>query len=129
MPKIVIEDDTFPPGGPYSIAVKAGKFIFCGSRWGGVPTTNEKAAPIEVQTRKALTDLKIILEGAEASFEDVIKTTVLMADMNEFPKMNAVYAKFFPIDPPTRSTIGAILPSGVKVAIDLVAYVGDNCTN
>jgi len=125
MVKIVVRGEGMPkPIGPYSPAVKVGSFVFCAGQVGKNPATGEMGTTIEEQTRQALVNLQTILEAAGASLGDAVKTTVFMADMGEFSRMNEEYAKFFPRDPPARSTIGVALPSGIRVEIELVAYVG-----
>lgn len=111
------------PAGPYSPAVKVGNFIFCAGQVGKNPATGEIGATIEEQTRQALINLGSVLEAAGASLSNAVKTTVFMSDMKEFSRMNEEYAKFFPEGPPARSTIGVALPPGIKVEIELVAYV------
>lgn len=124
MTKVVVKSDRIPrPVGPYSPAVKVGNFIFCAGQIGRNPATGHMGTTVEEQTRQALMNLQSVLEAAGASLNDVVKTTVFMADMSEFSRMNSEYAKFFPENPPARSTVGVALPQGVKVEIELVAYV------
>lgn len=124
MAKIIVKGEGIPkPIGPYSPAVKVGSFVFCAGQVGRNPATGEMGTTIEEQTRQALVNLQTILEAAGASLDDAVKTTVFMADMNEFSRMNGEYAKFFPKDPPARSTIGVALPPGIKVEIELVAHI------
>lgn len=124
MAKIIVKGEGIPkPIGPYSPAVKVGSFVFCAGQVGRNPATGEMGTTIEEQTRQALVNLQTILEAAGAWLDDAVKTTVFMADMNEFSRMNGEYAKFFPKDPPARSTIGVALPPGIKVEIELVAHI------
>ena len=125
MTKVAVKGDRIPkPIGPYSPAVKAGSFVFCAGQVGRNPATGEIGTTIEEQTHQALVNLQSILEAAGASLDDAVKTTVFMADMSEFSRMNSEYAKFFQGDPPARSTVGVALPQGMKVEIELVAHVG-----
>jgi len=125
MTKVAVKGDRIPkPIGPYSPAVKAGSFVFCAGQVGRNPATGEIGTTIEEQTHQALVNLQSILEVAGASLDDAVKTTVFMADMSEFSRMNSEYAKFFEGDPPARSTVGVALPQGIKVEIELVAHVG-----
>jgi 2-iminobutanoate/2-iminopropanoate deaminase len=125
MTKIAVKGEGLPkPVGPYSPAIKARDFVFCAGQVGRNPATREMGTTIEEQTRQALLNLQSILKAGGASLDDAVKTTVFMADMNEFSQMNAEYVKFFPKDPPARSTIGVTMASGIKVEIELVAYVG-----
>jgi len=71
-----------------------------------------------------LTNLAAVLEAAGTSLDRVVKTTVFLKDMGQFKAMNAVYAEFFPSDPPARSTIGIALPLGALVEIEAIAVVG-----
>ena len=80
---------------------------------------------VEEQTRQVLTNLKHVLEAAGSSMGQVIKTTVFLKDMADFPKVNPVYGEFFPENPPVRSTVAvAGLPAGALVEIEVVALVG-----
>lgn len=113
--------------GPYSQAVKVGDWIFTAGQLGLVPQSREFAGPdVESQTRQALENLRAILEAAGSCLHHVVKTTVFLLDMGEFPRMNSVYAEFFPEDPPARSTVQvAALPLGAQVEIDAIATVCD----
>lgn len=125
MAKIVVKGEGIPkPAGPYSPAIKGGDFIFCAGQVGRNPATGEIGETIEEQTRQVLLNLQTVLKAAGASLSDAVKTTVFMTDLGEFSRMNAEYAKFFPVDPPARSTVGTALSPGVKVEIELVACVG-----
>lgn len=125
MAKIVVRGEGLPkPAGPYSPAIMAGDYVFCAGQVGRNPATGEMGTTIEEQTRQVLLNLQSILKAAGASLDNAVKTTVFMADMNEFSRMNAEYTKFFPRDPPARSTVGVTMAPGIKVEIELVAYVG-----
>jgi 2-iminobutanoate/2-iminopropanoate deaminase len=81
---------------------------------------------IEAETRQTMQNLRGILEAAGASLDQVVKTTVFMADLTEFPRMNAVYAEFFGGAPPARSTVQvAALPKGARVEIEAIAALPD----
>jgi len=109
--------------GPYSVAITTDSLVFCSGQLGLDPQTGDFAAPdVEGQTRQALLNLQHVLEAAGSSLEKVVKTTVFLRDMAEFPKMNAVYAEFFPSNPPARSAIAAAaLPKGGAVEIEAIA--------
>lgn len=111
--------------GPYSQAIRINNFVFASGQAGLDPQTGELVAGgIEAETRQVLTNIKNVLEAAESSLDAVVKTTVFLIDMAEFPKMNAIYAEFFPKDPPARSTVGvAALPKGARVEIEAVALL------
>lgn len=129
MDKQIITTDKAPAAvGPYSQAVRAGDLLFTAGQLGLVPGSKEFAGPeIEVQTRQALENLKAVLKAGGSCLEHVVKTTVFLADMGEFPRMNAVYAEFFPENPPARSAVqAAALPLGGRVEIEAVA-LACNC--
>jgi 2-iminobutanoate/2-iminopropanoate deaminase len=104
-----------------------GSLIFTAGQLGLVPQTRQLAGPdIESQTRQALENLRAILEAAGSCLRRVVKTTVFLVDLSEWPRMNAVYAEFFPEMPPARSAVGvAALPMGARVEIEAVAEVCD----
>lgn len=125
MAKIVVRGEGLPkPAGPYSPAIMAGDYVFCAGQVGRNPATGEMGTTIEEQTRQVLLNLQSVLKAAGASLDNAVKTMVFMADMNEFSRMNAEYTKFFPRDPPARSTVGVTMAPGIKVEIELVACVG-----
>ncbi|NPA92522.1 MAG: RidA family protein [Chloroflexi bacterium] len=126
MSKQIISTDKAPKAiGPYSAAVKVGAFVYTAGQIGIDPATGEVVSGgIEAETRQALTNLKHVLEAAGASLNDVVKTTVFLRDINDFARMNAVYAEFFTEQPPARSAIqAAALPKGVAVEIEAVAIL------
>lgn len=107
--------------GPYSQAIKAGNLLFCSGQLGLDPATGKLVAGgIEAETRRALENLDAVLEAAGADRKAVVKTMVFMADLAEFPAMNAVYEAFFKTRFPARSTIQAGLPKGARVEIEAV---------
>ena len=111
--------------GPYSQAIVANGFIFTAGQTGTVPGTRELAAGgVEAQTRQTLENLKAILTAAGSRLDRVVKTTVFLQNMGDFATMNAIYAEYFPNDPPARSTVEvAKLPIGALVEIEAVALV------
>lgn len=113
--------------GPYSQAVQVGDVLFTAGQIGLVPGTRELAGPdIITQTRRVLLNLQAILKAAGSDLGDVIKTTVFLVDMKDWPAMNEVYAEFFPSQPPARSAVQvAALPMSARVEIELVAVVSD----
>jgi 2-iminobutanoate/2-iminopropanoate deaminase len=120
--KIVSTDAAPPAVGPYSQAVIAGDLIFTAGQLGIDPQAGKLAEGIEAQTRQALTNLSAVLEAAESSLDRVVKATVFLAHMEDFPAMNTVYAEFFPLQPPARSTVEvAQLPRGALVQIEVIA--------
>ncbi|NMB99208.1 MAG: RidA family protein [Thermoanaerobaculaceae bacterium] len=110
--------------GPYSQAVKAGSFLFCSGQIPINPDTKEIVeGGIEEQTKMALENLKAVIEAGGSSLSNVVKTTVFLKDMNDFAKMNGVYATFFKENPPARAAIEvARLPKDVLVEIEAIVY-------
>lgn len=110
--------------GPYSQAIVAGDFVFCAGQGPIDPATGEYVpAAVEAETDRVLRNIGALLDAAGVSFADVVRTTVFLVDMADFPAMNAVYATYFPDPPPARSTVAvAALPKGFKVEIEVVAY-------
>jgi 2-iminobutanoate/2-iminopropanoate deaminase len=111
--------------GPYAQAVRAGAFLYTAGQIALDPVTGQLAADdIAGQTRQVLRNLQAILEAAGASLGAVVKTTVFLADMNEFAAMNAVYAEAFGDHRPARSTVQvARLPRDARVEIEAVALI------
>jgi 2-iminobutanoate/2-iminopropanoate deaminase len=109
--------------GPYSQAIRANGLVFVSGQIALDPHTQELVAgDITVQTERVLENLKGILQAAGSSLEKVVRSTVFLADMNEFASMNQVYARYFRQDPPARSTVQAArLPRDVRVEIDVIA--------
>lgn len=123
--KIVSTDKAPKAIGPYSQAIRIENLVFTAGQIGLDPATMEIVkGGVEAETRQVLTNLKHVLESADSGLNFVIKTTVFLQDMNDFAKMNAVYAEFFPENPPARSTVAvAGLPKGVQVEIECVALL------
>ena len=112
------------PWGPYSQAIVAGGFVFCSGTVGIDPDTGEMAEGIEAQTELALRNLSAILEAAGASMGDVVKTTIFYADVDDFSKLNDVYARFMPQPPAARSAPANVtLPRGLLVSIEAIAQL------
>lgn len=111
--------------GPYSQAVKAGNIVFCSGQIPIDPATgNFVSEDVTEQTEQVLKNLSAVLEAAGASFNDVVKTTVFLADMNDFVAMNEVYAKYFSENKPARATVQAArLPRDARVEIECIAVV------
>ena len=114
-------------GGPYVQAIKAGNFLFTSGQIAMKPDTKDYVTgDVVEETTQVLENLKAILEEAGASLKDVVKTTVYLKDMEQFPLVNEVYASYFPDRPPARTRVEVSrLPGDVNVEIDLVAYVED----
>ena len=122
--KKIIHTDKAPQAiGPYSQAVRTENMIYTAGQIGLDPATMEiVSGGVEAETRQVLTNLKQVLEAANSGLNYVVKTTVFLRDMADFPKMNAIYSEFFPENPPARSAVEvAALPKGVAVEIEAVA--------
>ena len=111
--------------GPYSQAVRAGNFVFCSGQIPLDPQTGEFVSDdVAMQTRQVLKNLSAVLEAAGTSLNNVVKTTVFLADMNDFVKMNEIYAEFFSENKPARATVQAArLPRDAKVEIECIALI------
>ena len=109
--------------GPYSQAIKVGNLVYTSGQIPIDPKTGSIVeGGIKEQTRQSLTNVKTILEEAGLTMANVVKTTVFMADMNDFAEMNAVYAEFFSEPYPARSAVAVkTLPKGALIEIEVVA--------
>ena len=119
-----IHTDNAPKAiGPYSQAIKANGLVFASGQVALDPATMQIVeGGIREQTERVMNNLKAVLEAAGSSFDRVVKTSVFLADMNDFAQMNEVYGKFFGEVPPARSTVQVSrLPRDVSVEIDLIA--------
>ena len=126
MKKKVLTSSTAPKAvGPYSLGIRSGGFLFLSGQLGLDPASGRFVeGGVEAQTRQALLNIKSVLQDAGSDLSDVIKTSVFLSDIKDFPKMNAVYAEFFEDDPPARSTmeVGALPKLGL-VEIEVIAKV------
>lgn len=108
--------------GPYSQGIRSGEFVFCSGQLGLDPISGELADGVEAQAERALRNLQSVLDAAGLGFDDVVKTTIFLADMADFAAVNAVYGTFMPDPPPARSTVQvAALPKGGRVEIEAIA--------
>lgn len=123
MREVVLTPRGPKPIGPYSQAIKANGFVFVSGQIALDPLSGEFAGTdVRQQTERVLENLKAILEAAGASLKHVVRTTVFLKDMNDFPAMNEVYARYFTANPPARSTVQAArLPKDAFVEIDVIA--------
>ena len=110
--------------GPYSQALRTGNMMFVSGQIPVDPATGLMADTIEAQTAQSLTNLKNILAAEGLTMKNVIKTTVFLADLNDFAKVNAVYETFFEAPYPARSCVQvAAIPKGAGVEIECIAVV------
>ena len=121
--EIITTDRIAPSVGPFSAAVRAGDLIFLSGQVALDPATGKLVAgAIGAQTEQIFANISAVLEAAGKSFDDVMKTTVYLADMKDFGAMNTVYARYFQTPYPARTTIQAAgLPLGAAVEIEVVA--------
>lgn len=124
--KEIISTENAPGAiGPYSQAIKTGNMVFVSGQIPINPQTGEFVSDkIAQQTEQVLKNLSAVLEAAGGNLENVVKTTVFLADMNDFAAMNEVYAKFFSDNKPARATVEAArLPRDARVEIECVAVI------
>ena len=116
--------------GPYSQAIVAGQLLFCSGQIPLDPVTGQIVeGDVGAQTRRVLENVRAILVAADTTFDDVVKTTVFLADMNDFAAMNAVYAEYFTAPAPARSTVQAArLPRDARVEIEIIALLKERLT-
>jgi reactive intermediate/imine deaminase len=122
----VIQTSILPAGLPFSAAVRVGDLLFLSGQIGNVPGTRQLAdTGIAGQTRQTFENIKTVLAAAGSSLDRVVKCTVFLVDMRDYAAMNAVYAEYFPRDPPARSTVaGSGLALGARVEIECIAAAG-----
>lgn len=121
--RTILTTDAPQPIGPYSQAIELDNFIFCSGQTPIDPATGALiAGDISKQTAQALGNVGAVLKAAGLGFEDVVKTTVYLLDMADFPAMNQVYANVFGASRPARSTVAvAGLPMACRVEIEVIA--------
>lgn len=126
MLKKIIETDQAPkPIGPYSQAVKFGDFLFTSGQIAIDPKSSELVnGKVEDQTKLVLENLKAVLAASGSSLDKVVKTTIFLKDMNDFSKVNEIYARYFNDSKPARSTVEvSCLPKSVLIEIDCIATI------
>lgn len=123
MKNVVTTDRGPKPIGPYSQAIRANGFIFVSGQVALDPKTGEMVAgDIAKQTERTLENLKAIVEASGTQLNHVVKATVYLKNMDDFAAMNEVYARYFTLSPPARSTVQAVrLPKDALVEIDVIA--------
>ena len=124
--RVVVTSPNAPAAvGPYSQAIKVGNIIFCSGQIPLDPNTGAVVGTdVATQTEQVLRNLEAVLDVTNSGLFQVCKTTVFLKNMEDFPAMNAVYAKHFPVDPPARATVEvARLPKDVLVEIDCIAII------
>lgn len=124
MKKIIFTDKAPAPIGPYNQAVLVGNTLYTSGQIAINPQTNELIlSDIEAETKQVMENMKAVLEAAEMTFADVVKTSIFISDMNNFAKINSVYAQYFKEEfAPARETVEvACLPKNVNVEISMIA--------
>lgn len=127
MKRIVSTNQAPAAIGPYSQGVRSGGLLFSAGQIALDPSTGQLVpGDVAAQTRRVLENLSAILKAEQLSFGQVVKTTMFLADMNDFQIVNEIYATYFRENPPARSTVGvAALPKGALVEIEVIA-MADN---
>jgi 2-iminobutanoate/2-iminopropanoate deaminase len=123
--RTAVSSDQAPDAlGPYSQAIVAGGMVFCSGMAGIDPATGAVADGIEAQTDQALRNLAAVLSAAGASMDDVVKTTIFYANVEDFGLLNQVYTRHMPDPPPARSAPANVrLPRGLLVSIEAIAVL------
>lgn len=127
MTRRAVSSDKAPAAlGPYSQAIVAGGFVFCSGTAGIDPATGVAGEGIEAQTEQALRNLAGVLGSAGASMADLVKVTIFYSDVDDFARLNEVYARHMPDPPPARSAPANVrLPHGLLISIEAIAVVPD----
>jgi 2-iminobutanoate/2-iminopropanoate deaminase len=126
MSRTIVETDTAPDAiGPYSQAVKTGSLVFVSGQLAIDPATGVlKQDNIQEETRQAMRNLKNVLEASGSNLEKIVKTTLFIKNMDEFPLINEAYGEFFPKEPPARACVEvARLPKDANVEIEAVGML------
>lgn len=123
MKKIILTESAPAPIGPYSQAISYGNMVFCSGQIPLDPKTNQVVAgDLSAQTTQVMKNIEAVLKAADCQFSNVIKTTIYLTNMSDFAAVNEVYGKYFPENPPARSTVAvAGLPKNVSVEIEVLA--------
>ena len=123
--KIILTSAAPQPIGPYSQAVQLGSLLFCSGVIPLDPASGQVVgSDVQVQARRVLDSMKAVVEAGGSSLDRVVKTTIFLKDMGDFPKVNEIYAQYFQNQPPARSTVEvARLPKDVLVEIECIASI------
>ena len=127
MSKRVLETPSAPPAlGPYSVAVETGGLVFFSGQVALTPHGGRTDGEIGEQTRQVMDNIGAMLADVGLHYDDIVKTTIFMVDIADYPEINRIYAGYFDDDPPARSAIqAAALPGGFAVEIEVVAARSD----
>ncbi len=125
MKKTIYTSSAPEPVGPYSQAIQTDKYLYCSGQIAINPANNKYInSTIEEETYQVVKNIEAVLSKAGYTFENVIKTTCFLSDMNNFSKFNEIYSKYF-TSSPARSCVEAKLPKGAQVEIEVIAYKED----
>lgn len=121
--QIILTPNAPAPIGPYSQAVKVGNTLYVSGQIAINPATGEmNMSDIPTETRQVMENLKAVLTAADATFDDIVMTTIFLSDMGDFAAVNAVYGSYFTADFPARATVAVkTLPKNVNVEISVIA--------
>jgi len=121
----VLTTEAPAPIGPYNQAIRAGDFLFCSGQIPIDPATGELVTgDIAAQTHRVMQNVRAVLAAGDATFADVVKTTIYLVDMNDFAAVNAAYGEYFTAVAPARSTVAvAALPKGSRVEVEVLAHL------
>lgn len=122
--KTIINSKNAPaPIGPYSQAVLAGNTLFASGQIAINPATGKlEMSSIEIETEQVMQNIKAVLEEADMTFENIVKCSIFLSSMDSFSRVNEVYGKYFPTNPPARETVEvSCLPKSVNVEISFIA--------
>ncbi len=120
--KIIFTNDAPAPIGPYSQAVKIGSTLYCSGQIALDSAGNMHNESIEAETRQVMHNIRVLLKSADMGLKDVVKTTIFITNMEDFSKINAIYAESFSSDFPARETVQvSALPKGANVEISVIA--------
>ncbi|MEZ0393278.1 MAG: RidA family protein [Pseudobdellovibrionaceae bacterium] len=123
MKKVILTNSAPAPIGPYSQAIDIGNLLFCSGQIPLDPVTNQVlTGDVKAQAELVMKNVEAVLTASGVTFKNVVKTTIFLTNMNDFAAVNEVYGRYFPEQPPARSTVAvAGLPKGVNVEIEVIA--------
>jgi len=123
MKKVILTNSAPAPIGPYSQAIEVGNLLFCSGQIPLDPATNQVlTGDVKAQAELAMKNIEAVLKAGGLTFKNVVKTTIFLTNMGDFQSVNEVYGRYFPEQPPARSTVAvAGLPKGVNVEIEVIA--------
>jgi 2-iminobutanoate/2-iminopropanoate deaminase len=127
MKKIISSSEAPAAIGPYSQAVRSGRFLFCSGQIPFDPKSGQiVTGDIATQTRRVLDNIASILRAEGMTFDNIVKTTIFLTNLDDFQTVNETYGSYFKQDPPARSTVQvSALPRGANVEIEVIAASGD----